>query len=346
MAVAPAAGEDEGDRLVIVCWPDTTHTSPGWIGVHRLADDGSFEEAASYEVGRQAGKLLVADLDQDGIDDILVANTGGQQEQHHLSFLKGLDDGAFAEPARFPPVSSAFVLNDVNGNGHLDMVIPEENAALMAENIAEGAFRRDGLPGIRARERSAGVVGGLSGHERFGVIADYEAETIFVLPGGGAGYSEVPFPEAPGPVHSVLAVGDINGNDRMDLIVAVQAADSIERTVHLLLGDDDGGWSLSEPIEEITAFPQEVALAPEQRGTFIHAFVSPWADPQEDRDFVDHVAIGADGEASTRGTIPLSHYPYSMVVGDFVGDGEAELVIRDMDGQRVTRISLVQFEQG
>jgi hypothetical protein len=274
--MAVAASHDEGgpDRLIVVCWEDTTHAEPGWLALYKAGEDGTLERAASHGVGRQPGNPVVADLDGDGSDDLLVANTGGVSDQHYLSFLGGRGDGTFEEERRLPPVRADFVVNDVNGDGPPDFVLPKDKAALIVQSLADGQVQRRRLPGIDGSRVSGDVVPGQHRTERFAALVDRDAGKLHVYKAGESGGFEVALPEGQPLPHSVLGVAEMNGDARPDLVVAIQKEASTERRLHLLLSTGDSSWKLSPAIESITEKPGKVALATGGGDTGLHVFVS------------------------------------------------------------------------
>lgn len=344
MAVSASPDDGGADHLVVVCWEDTTHAEPGWLAVYKAGEDGTLEPAASHGVGRQPGNPVVADLDGDGINDVLVANTGGSSDQHYLSFLGGRSDGTFEQERRLPPVRAEFIVNDVNGDGAPDFVLPKDTAALMVRNLAEGQVQRRRLPDVEGSRVSGDVVPGQHRTERFAALVDRGAGKLHVYKAGEAGGFEVALPEGQPLPHSVLSVAEMNADARPDLVVAIQKEASIERRLHLLLSTDDKNWRLSPAIESITNKPGKVALATGGEGTGVHVFVSSWADPERKQESLDHFIVAPDGEVLSRDAIEIPHFPYSLAVADFGGANGAELLLRDMDGARITRIPLAQFD--
>lgn len=345
LAVAPPANDDSqaGDRLVLICFADTTHSEAGRVTLQQLDGQGGFSEGATRTVGRQAGHPAVADLDGDDIPDLLVANTGGLSEDHHLSLLKGQEDGSFAESETLPAVRTPFVVNDVDADGRNDLVVPGENAVLLAQEGDAGDFRRSRLPGIQTQSRRGGVVSGLNGHQRIGAIPDDETLSVHLFIQGERGKQEVKLPGGSPAIHTVLGGGDINQDQYPDLFVSVQGEEPLERSLHLVLSQDEDTWSFSDPFEDVTAMPNRLSLARDGGSGHVHVFVSPGANPEGDDEFVEHLTLDQAGGLMAQERLSVPHYVDSMIVGDFDGDDLDELVLRDMAGQRLHRLTLTQF---
>lgn len=354
LAVAPSP-DGSGGRLFAICWQDTTHADPGRIAVYETSDDGTaLSPSASYPVGRQASDLTVTDLDGDGIADLLAANTGGLSEDHHVSFLKGNDDGSYEDARRLPAVRSGFVVNDIDGDGRNDLVIPDETAALVAQTSVgdmdadadlTGTFRRGRLPGVETQSRSGDVARGLNGHDRLAVVLDREGGLVHVYAEGGEGKTDITLPAEAPSIHSVLAVADLNADERPDLVASVQTADDpLVHTVHLVLSTADGAWAVSE-IDGVSSAPSaEMALAADGDGT-AHGFLAARDNTDGSDSELAHFTINADGEATVESTIAVPHFPYSMAVADLDGDDTDAVIIRDMDGQRLSWFSMEAFSE-
>ena len=96
------------------------YPSPSRVVVFRGNGDGTFAEPASYHVGYGAEQAKVADVNGDGVLDVLTAN----RTSDTLSLLLGTGDGTFVAQAVFALGASvkAFDLADLNADGVLDLV--------------------------------------------------------------------------------------------------------------------------------------------------------------------------------------------------------------------------------
>jgi FG-GAP-like repeat len=88
--------------------------------------DGTFQNAQNYQVGMGPSSTAVADIDEDGLLDIVVANWGTYTTAGStISILLGNGDGTF-QRARGFPVGNApteVIIADFNGDRHPDLAV-------------------------------------------------------------------------------------------------------------------------------------------------------------------------------------------------------------------------------
>jgi hypothetical protein len=115
-ANALAAEDFDGDGFVDLA---ITHGTNLVTVIHNNSDE-SFVNDASYRVGGAPMRLVVGDVDGDGMSDIVTANRG----TNDVSVLLGLDDGRFRQQFRVhvgrTPVD--LVAEDLDGEGSVDLV--------------------------------------------------------------------------------------------------------------------------------------------------------------------------------------------------------------------------------
>ena len=181
-ATGVAAGNFDGDA-----WPDlaTTIYDTGKVAVMRGTSGGGFATPGPsdyYTVGAGPSAVAAGDIDGDGDQDLVTANT----ESNDLSILPGLGDGSFAHSSRYP--AGAFPrdveLADLDGDGHLDMVAVNEGSHTVSVWLGTGAagfdprvdyatgaipaalvvarLNGDALPDIATANRSVRLTGGAS----------------------------------------------------------------------------------------------------------------------------------------------------------------------------------------
>jgi hypothetical protein len=190
LAVAVADVNGDGKRDVVVaneCTNDTCTSSD--VGVLIGNGDGTFGAVATYDSGGLfADGVVIADVNGDGKTDLIVANssTSTSVDDGDVGVLLGNGNGTFQTAIHYP--SGAFgaasvAVADVNGDGKPDVVVANCSAT------------------------SSSCTGG--------------GGSVGVLLGNGNGTFQTAVPLSPGGNTPFgIAVGDVNGDGRPDIVVA------------------------------------------------------------------------------------------------------------------------------
>jgi hypothetical protein len=231
----------------------------GGVSVLLANGDGTFQPAVSYDSGGQiASSVAIGDVDRDGIPDLVVAN----YRSFTLGVLLGVGDGTF-QPAlvygsgeEWP---DSVAVGDLRGNGILDLIAANRwtdekngnehsNVGVLLGNgngtFAQAVIHQIGgtsyppFPAIGAGYNSL-VVTDLNGDGVPDVAAvrwctklEHFTECVgdkelSVLPGNGDGtFAKASIYASGGFLGSALAVADVNGDGKPDLIVANGCSDS------------------------------------------------------------------------------------------------------------------------
>jgi hypothetical protein len=155
--------------------------------------NGTFQSAVNYPAGSNSSSVAVGDFNGDGKLDLAVANPGlGNFSEGNVSILSGNGDGTFKAAVNYPTGfnSSSVILGDFNGDGKLDLAVP--NADFGGNPVAPG---------------------------------------IMILLGNGDGTFQANVNYEAGSNPSSVAVGDFNGDGRLDMV----AADTYNSAASVLL---------------------------------------------------------------------------------------------------------------
>ncbi len=304
-------------------------------------------------VGSWPSSVAVGDFNGDGRADLAVAN----EYDGTVTMLLGNGTGGFAaapgSPLKVGSQPRSLAVGDFNGDGKTDLVIANygtSNVTVLLGNGAGGFAAAPGSPFSVGWNPQSVAVADFNGDGKPDLaIANSGSGTVSVLLGDGTGY----FATAPGqrimtgggPV-SVTA-GDFNGDGKADLAVANQS----DGTVSVLLGDGAGGFTAASGSPfTVGSQPSSVAV-----GDFNRDLKPDLAVANQGSDSVTVLLNGiqtppptptptpaptpippAVFTAAPGSPFPVGWVPASLAVGDFNGDGRADLAIANSFDNTVT----------
>jgi|GEM_PF-898925 len=215
--------DDDGDLDILV----TCRRRPNQI----CLNDGKARFSQGPSFGTQQDSTLdvvVADLNQDGHQDLVLANRDGQQNQVLLN------DGQLRFPRQIPfgtgqDNTRAVAVADLNGDGHLDLVsgnIGQPNMVFLGRG--QGVFQA-GRPVGRVDGRTYALsVADMDNDGALDLVVGNvrQANAVFFNQGEGVKYEEVRLGSEANATYG-LATGDLDGDGFRDVVVA--NSDSVNR---------------------------------------------------------------------------------------------------------------------
>ena len=260
-------------KRVLVAFALTALLSLGYPTSAFAVDFGS---PKSYPVGTSPVAVAVGDFNGDGKPDIAVANSGnpGIGDDGNVSILLGNGDGTFQ-----------LANNIAAGKNPISIVL--------------GDFNRDGRLDVVVANNGINTAGG------------WLAGTVSVLLGNGDGTFQTHVDYATGTGPNCLAVGDFNGDQKLDLAVMAHPSD----VVSVLLGNGDGTFQAH--VDYATGGLAVAVADFNQDGKADLAVSAGILDGNGDGTFQPPVGYDTGGG-----------FARSIAVGDFNGDGKLDLVVR------------------
>jgi uncharacterized protein (DUF2141 family) len=254
-ASALAVGDLNGDGK-----PDVVVTngfSTATVGVLLGNGDGTFQPVVLYDSGSQSAKsVAIADLNGDGKPDVVVTNCSfdngalcaHDKDSNSVAVLLGNGDGTLQSAVTYPTGGAspyAVKVEDVNGDGKLDLVVANNCSSPGPFNCAPGAVgillgNGDGTFRLAVSYSSGGrnavsiAVADVNGDGNLDIaVSNQGNSTLGVLLGNGDGT----FRKAS--VYSVLggalSIADLNGDGRPDVVLATPETNSLSIGVLLNL---------------------------------------------------------------------------------------------------------------
>jgi hypothetical protein len=283
VAVADVNGDGKPDLLVAHFCSGPINCD-GLVGVLLGNGDGTFQPAVTYSSGGQyASAVVVADVNGDGKPDMLVTTNvytcctpGGA-----VGVLLGNGDGTFQPAVTYhsgqtfiQPASSRLAVADINGDGKPDLIV-EDTACCNSANGAVSVLLGNGdgtfQPVVTYKSGAGGwgtsvAVADVNGDGKPDIVATDQCASanclnnglVAVLLGNGDGtFQTAQTYSAGGFLTNSVAVADVNGDSKPDLVVANICADDTtycrRTSVGVLL--NNSSFCTTPPVVTISATP-------------------------------------------------------------------------------------------
>jgi VCBS repeat protein len=264
VAVADVNGDGNPDLLV-----GNAGVAEGSIGILLGRGDGTFQPVATYDSGGSlAYSIAVADVNGDGNPDLVVANCGPigvnacQSGNGLIGVLLGNGDGTFQPVVTYSSGGNTAVsvaVADLNGDGRPDLLVANEcdtsstcahgSVGVLLSN-GDGTFQAATVFDVGNAIDSIAVAD-VNGDAHQDVLAGGGGENnnVDVLLGNGDGtFQPLVTYNSGGNTALSVAVADVNGDGKPDLVVGNQCDTSINCAhglVGVLLGNGDGTFQLA-----------------------------------------------------------------------------------------------------
>jgi len=298
--------------------------------------DGTFGPPTAYNVG-QAGPLAVADVNNDGNLDIIVANSACPEGvcADSVSVLLGNGDGTFRAPVTYavPASVGGLVMGDFNGDGKLDIAMTNQEATSTSCDCVsvllgngDGTFQEPALiTSIPAGYPEVLAAGHFSSNKNLDLAVTLSFEStdkVQVFLGNGDGTF------TPGDIYvlanesiSIIAA-DFRNDHKTDLAVAEFEG----MGVAVLLGNGDG--TFEQPVVYKVSTASAVAAADLSNNGILDLVVA------SDYPSGSATVFRGNGNGTFQEPLvyPAGQFPFAVAVADFNGDHLPDITMPDLDG--------------
>ena len=286
----------------------------------------NFSIVSTPGTGINPGDIAVGDLNGDGRLDMAVPNCNDGT----VTILLGNGDGTFTaasgSPISMGSSESCFVaVGDFSGNGISDLAVANEvgNTITILQGKGDGTFSASSQGPISVGKSPSFIaVGDFNDDGNLDLgVANNSDGTMTVLLGSGNGSFSVATgsPVTVGSDPTSIALGDFNGDGKLDLAVA----NELNNTVTILLSNGDGTFTPANG-SPVTAgnYPTTIAVADFDGDGNLDLAIA-----DDNASSVTIMMGNGDGTFKPPATINAPIVPYAVAVGDFNGDGIPDLAI-------------------
>lgn len=290
-----------------------------------LLGDGNatFQIADQHGLPSSPRAIVAAPLDGDATQDLVVVTASFG---YHV--LAGHGDGTFSAPedhalgVGVDSVASA----DFNGDGHLDVVLANEGSErpsvlLGGAGGALGAAVNLPACGQGEAEMTTVTTGDFNADGHPDVVAlfkGYGAGKAYVFLGNGDGTFQAPLlTSAPSSSGNSMAVGDLDGDGKLDLVVVGSSSSKAS----VLLGNGNGTFKTAVRYT-VSSTPYGVALGDMNGDGKLDVVVASYGG-----NAVDVLLGNGNGTLLPKATYsaPGQSKAHSVALGDFNGDGKLDV---------------------
>ena len=297
-----------------------------------LTQSAAFVMSASMTLGLNPSSVAVTDLNGDGKPDLIVANKGTYGHPGSVSVLLGNGDGTFQAPMNYNlggyPVSVAVA--DVNGDGRPDIIVANLIDVAVLLGNSDGTFsarRALTLYSTGFLQPNSVAVADVNGDGRPDLVVTYSGSmskpgNVSVLLGNGDGTFQPPVSFAAGTDPRSVAVADVNGDGRPDLVVADYGVGGSGGGVSVLLGNGNG--TFQPALNQMAGmYPDSVAIAD------VNGDGRPDLVVGNAWDFSNvRVLLGnGNGTFQPAQNLTMASRVTSVAIADVNGDGRPDLVV-------------------
>ena len=349
VAVVDFNGDGKLD-IAVADYGNPSSGDNGGVSILLGNGDGTFQPAKLISAGKNPNSIAVGDFNNDGKQDLLVADYGDRSSggSGNLTVLLGNGDGTFQPPITLTAGPEPFELavGDFNNDGTLDFAVTDFSAGVyLFLGNGEGTFQPPALVNT-GNWPSAIVAHDFNGDGKLdlavaGSPVSGSDSTVSILLGNGDGTFALPVPYVLNEfLPTSIAIADLRDDGVMDLAITTYACffGVCRAPVETLIGNGDGTFQSSQGLglpnaAWIILYPPDVPLSL-QAASF---------SGNAKADLVEvigpYVAVfPGNGDGTFKGVLTFSadQAPFNLAIGDFKGDGKPDIVVANSQSNDIT----------
>ena len=211
---------------------------------------GSFYTSGTFLAGYAPESITSADVNDDGKNDLIVANQTGS-----LTVLTNYGGGSLGSNATYNVGGepSSVTTADVNGDGKMDLIWANMNglgnSISVLTNNGHGRFTTSGIYSVGSEPEFV-MAADINGDGKIDLIsANWLANTLTLLTNNGIGSFVLAATLAVGNGPQSVVAADVNGDGKIDLITANKSSN----TISILLNSSGSLQIIINPVGALTA---------------------------------------------------------------------------------------------
>jgi hypothetical protein len=340
---AVATGDFNGDGIPDVVVSEVGNSGSTGVTVYLGRGDGTFSAGVSYGPSSDMIAVAVGDFNGDGKLDIAAIDDDSQSVQ----ILLGNGDGSFSIAGLFAtdsvssPYPNNLVVGDFNKDGKLDIAVSnyDGNVGVLLGH-GDGSFAGTVSYSTGEALTPASIVAAdINGDGYLDLaVPSYSdgqpAVAVFLGNTDNSGTFQAPTSVSLNGEPNFAAIGDLNGDGKLDMAVTERDGLTYDGQVEVFLGNGNGGFSAPVAYQAslfggvaADSYPANIAIADVNGdGKLDLVYLnSDWGTLA--------VAAGnGDGTVAAPIEFPTTEDPWGMAMVDLTGDGAMDVLTGDDDG--------------
>ena len=358
VAVADIDGDGKPD-MVVVNRSTNTFSVLRNISTAGTISTASFAAKVDFATDSTPSSVAIGDIDGDGKQDIVITNQflNKISVYRNTSTSGAITTGSFAAKVNFITdtlsLPTAVAIGDIDGDGKPDLAVTNSftNTVSILKNISSvGSITSSSFAAAVDYKTGLGptsvAIGDIDGDGKPDlVIADYNAKTISVLRNKASVNvidtnslaAKVDFATGTGPY--ALAIGDLNGDGKPEIVVANQGSN----TISVFANSASSGTILT------TSLAAKVDVASGGESPYYISIANIDGDDKPDIVTANLVqnnlsviknvySSGTISSASFAGAVSFAtgNSPFSVSIADMDGDGKPDLAVPNFGNNNVS----------
>ncbi|MEQ9309336.1 MAG: FG-GAP-like repeat-containing protein [Balneolaceae bacterium] len=281
---------------------------------------GTFEKSASLDQSFTSSKTMVSDMNNDGLNDIIMLNRGN----YSISVRLADSDSTFLEPDDFTAGDSptSFAIADIDGDGDEDILVTDDDSSVLKVMYNDGDGEFENSTSYSLNDYSYSVTSGDLDHDGdLDVVVGLNGN-ISVLINDGTGTLSSPIDYSTNESEEVTEVKavDIDGDGDTDIL----ASDEYE-SFYMLKSNGDGTFKSPQVLDTFD-YPFDLVYGDIDGDGDVDAVLS-----SDDDSYLYVYKNNGNGTFASRVAYETDDYGQFLSLNDIDGDGDLDILAGEED---------------